>query len=70
MAEFVMAHSWDPPQLTQHFAFFQKQTTGREMVPWVKTLCGRSLMANGEREGAEMCEICEDAFDDEDADDE
>ncbi len=64
MADFVMAHSWDPPQLTQHFAHHQKQTASN-FAPWVKTLCGRSILANGEREGAEMCEICEEAFDDE-----
>lgn len=65
MSNFLIVTSWDPPHLTQHFAHHQKQTVGNFAL-WTRTLCGRSLLANGERKGAEMCEVCEDAFDEED----
>jgi hypothetical protein len=61
---YVFAHSWDPPQITQHYARFYKQTP--TALPWVKTLCGRSLLSNGEHRNAEMCEECEEEFDDDD----
>ena len=63
MTDVVLAHSWDPPQMTQHMAVFHNQTKARKFVPWVKTLCGRTILANGEREGAEMCEKCEEVDD-------
>lgn len=63
MTDLVLAHSWDPPRMTQHMAVFYSQTPNEFTIPWVRTLCGRSILANRERDGAEMCEKCEEVDD-------
>lgn len=63
MTDVVLAHTWDPPGMTQHMATFYQQILEPRIIPWVKTLCGRTILANGEREGAEMCEKCEEVDD-------
>jgi hypothetical protein len=67
---YVTAHTWDPPYMTSHFGTFHKQLPVNPMVPWMKTLCGRSVLANGDRSGAYPCEECQDKMDEEWDDDE
>ena len=40
------------------------------LAPWMKTLCGRIVLTNGDRSGAYPCEECQEKMDEEWDDDE
>lgn len=61
-----MAHTWDHPNMVSHFGRFHKQTPSSG-GPWLKTLCGRTVLPNGDRSGAYPCEECEKAMDEQEA---
>lgn len=65
---YVMAHTWDYPEMVSHFGTYHKQIMGSRVIPWMSTLCGRTVLANGDRSGTQACEICEEAMDMEDDD--
>ena len=67
MTDYVMAHTWDDPGMVSHFGqYHEKQMAGSQLYPWMRTLCGRFILANGDKSGAEPCVICEEAMDLED----